>query len=50
MKCVPVHHGILAVLSRDEPWLHRYSENGALVLVQPRKTRPDITEKMLTGT
>ena len=31
MKCVPVHHGIPAVLHRDEPWLHRHSENGALV-------------------
>ena len=30
MKCVPVHHGIPAVLHRDEPWLHRHSENGAL--------------------
>ena len=30
MKCVPVHHGIPAVLLRDEPWLHRHSENGAL--------------------
>ena len=30
MKCVPVHHGIPAVLRRDEPWLHRHSENGAL--------------------
>ena len=29
MKCVPVHHGIPAVLHRDEPWLHRHSENGA---------------------
>ena len=28
MKCVPVHHGIPAVLHRDEPWLHRQSENG----------------------
>ena len=24
--------------------------NPCLVLVQPRKTRPDITEKLLTGT
>ena len=31
MKCVPVHHGIPAVLHRDEPWLHRHSENGALL-------------------
>ena len=31
MKCVPVHHGIPAVLHLDEPWLHRHSENGALV-------------------
>ena len=30
MKCVPVHHGIPAVLHRDEPWQHRHSENGAL--------------------
>ena len=30
MKCVPVHHGIPAVLHRYEPWLHRHSENGAL--------------------
>ena len=30
MKCVPVHHGIPAVLHQDEPWLHRHSENGAL--------------------
>ena len=30
MKCVPVHHGVPAVLHRDEPWLHRHSENGAL--------------------
>ena len=30
MKCVPVHYGIPAVLHRDEPWLHRHSENGAL--------------------
>ena len=30
MKCVPVHHGIPAILHRDEPWLHRHSENGAL--------------------
>ena len=30
MKCVPVHHGIPAVLHRDVPWLHRNSENGAL--------------------
>ena len=30
MKCAPVHHGIPAVLHRDEPWLHRHSENGAL--------------------
>ena len=30
MKCVPVYHGIPAVLIRDEPWLHRHSENGAL--------------------
>ena len=30
MKCVPVHHGIPAFLHRDEPWLHRHSENGAL--------------------
>ena len=29
MKCVPVHHGIPAVLHRDVPWLHRHSENGA---------------------
>ena len=29
MKCVPVHHGIPALLHRDEPWLHRHSENGA---------------------
>ena len=28
MKCVPVYHGIPAVLHRDEPWLHRHSENG----------------------
>ena len=33
MKCVPVHHGIPAVLHRDEPWLHRHSENGALANV-----------------
>ena len=33
MKCVPVHHGIPAVLNRDEPWLHRHSENGALNLL-----------------
>ena len=33
MKCVPVHHGIPAVLHRDEPWLHRHSENGALSLL-----------------
>ena len=33
MKCVPVHHGIPAVLHRDEPWLHRHSENGALSYV-----------------
>ena len=26
----PVHHGIPAVLHRDEPWLHQHSENGAL--------------------
>ena len=32
MKCVPVHHGIPAVLHRDVPWLHRHSENGALCL------------------
>ena len=25
-----MHHGIPAVLHRDEPWLHRHSENGAL--------------------
>ena len=31
MKCVPVHHGIPAVLHRDVPWLHRHSENGALI-------------------
>ena len=31
MKCVPVDHGIPAVLNRDVPWLHRHSENGALV-------------------
>ena len=30
MKCVPVHHGIPAVLHRDEPWLHRHIKNGAL--------------------
>ena len=36
MKCVPVHHGIPAVLHRDEPWLHRHSENGALSYVMPR--------------
>ena len=30
MKFVPVHHGIPAVLHRDEQWLHRHSENGAL--------------------
>ena len=30
MKCVPMHHGIPAVLHRDEPWLHRHNENGAL--------------------
>ena len=35
MKCVPVHHGIPAVLHRDEPWLHRHSENGALSSDQP---------------
>ena len=34
MKCVPVHHGIPAVLHWDEPWLHRHSENGALTEVQ----------------
>ena len=34
MKCVPVHHGIPAVLHRDEPWLHRHSENGALVIYE----------------
>ena len=26
-----MHHGIPAVLRRDEPWLHRHSENGALI-------------------
>ena len=25
-----MHHSIPAVLHRDEPWLHRHSENGAL--------------------
>ena len=25
-----MHHGIPAVLHRDEPWLHRHNENGAL--------------------
>ena len=49
MKCVPVHHGIPAVLHRDEPWHHRHSENGALGLVQPRKTRPCLTERLLMG-
>ena len=43
MKCVPVHHGIPAVLHRDEPWLHRHSENGALALlaheIGPEKTK-----------
>ena len=38
MKCVPVHHGIPAVLHRDEPWLHRHSENGALY---GKKSSPD---------
>ena len=49
MKCVPVHHGIPAVLHRDVLWLHLHSENGALVPVQPRKTRPYITENLLMG-
>ena len=35
MKCVPVHHGIPAVLHGDEPWLHRHSENGALQFICP---------------
>ena len=26
MKSVLMHHGILAVLHRDVPWLHRHSE------------------------
>ena len=33
MKCVPVHHGIPAVLHLDEPWLHRHGENGTLTLI-----------------
>ena len=41
MKCVPVHHGIPAVLHRDEPWLHRHSENGAIVYLL-RSTPIDI--------
>ena len=49
MICVPVHHGIPAVLHRDVLWLHLHSENGALVPVQPRKTRPYITENLLMG-
>ena len=46
---VPVHHGIPAVLHRDVLWLHLHSENRALVPVQPRKTRPYITENLLMG-
>ena len=49
MKCVPVHHGIPAVLHRDVLWLHLHSENGALVPVQPRETSPYITENLLMG-
>ena len=37
MKCAPVHHGVPAVLHRDEPWLHRHSENGALTVLQGRR-------------
>ena len=37
------------VLHRDLLWLHLHSENGALVPVQPRKTRPYITENLLMG-
>ena len=50
MNCVPVHPGILAVLHRDVPWLHRHSENGAvlvghfqLVLMnKPNKAEPAV--------
>ena len=49
MKCVPVHHGIQAVLYRDVLWLQLHSENGALTPVQQGKTRPYITESMLMG-
>ena len=30
-----MHHGIPAVLHRDEPWLHRHSENGATLIFAP---------------
>ena len=33
-----MHHGIPAVLHRDEPWLHRHSENGAVHTVDTTTT------------
>ena len=41
-KCVPVHHGIPAVLHRDVPWLHRHSENGDIHQQQRFSTHFDL--------
>ena len=50
MKCVPVHHGIPAVLHRDEPWLHRHSENGALDLQDFAALVTDPTPELISLT
>ena len=43
-----VHHGTPAVLHRDEPWLHRHSENGALKRLQ-NASESDVCLSRLPG-